>query len=146
MNEGKTVMELMAKMQETIEFASSLKPLASLAERFEKAVEKLGEVGMHMFKLSGSEKIVNAFAFAHPFLEAAGDVTMAWFHLWRAAVASKAMENGPEKKEKAFYEGVIKSAEFFIRTILPVTRGRMEAILDNCGAAVEIDEDSFGGR
>ncbi len=146
MNQGRTVTELMAKMQETIDLAKTLEPVKDLAARFESAVEKLGEVGMHMFKISGSKKVVNAFAFANPFMDAAGDVTMAWLHLWRASAASRALENGAKKKDKAFYDGVIKSAEFFVRTILPVSKGRMDAILDNCGAAVEIDENSFGGK
>ncbi len=146
MNEGKTVMGLLEQMQNTIEEARQLEPLRELTKRFENTVEVLSEVGMHMFKLAGGQKIYNAFAFAHPFMDVIGDVFMAWMHLWRAIVATEAMNKGPKKKEREFYEGQLKSAEYFIRVILPVTKGRMEAILDNCDAAIEISEDSFGGK
>jgi hypothetical protein len=61
-------------------------------------------------------------------------------------VAIEALNKGAKKKDREFYEGQLKSAEYFIRAILPITKGRMEAILDNCGAAIEISEDSFGGK
>jgi hypothetical protein len=39
----------------------------------------------------------------------------------------------------------VHGAEFFIHTILPVTQGKMTAILETNGAAVEIPDASFGG-
>jgi hypothetical protein len=45
----------------------------------------------------------------------------------------------------AFYEGQIKTAEFFIKTELPVTVGKMTAIKSGCNAAIEISDDGFGG-
>jgi hypothetical protein len=65
--------------------------------------------------------------------------------LWRATLASAALEKGARKKDEAFYQGQLKSAEFFIHTVLPVTLGKMNAILDTSAAAVEIEEASFGG-
>jgi hypothetical protein len=70
---------------------------------------------------------------------------MAWMLLWRAAIAARELENKAGKKDAAFYEGQIKSAEFFIYSILPITLGKMEAILTTNDAAVKINEDSFGG-
>jgi len=46
----------------------------------------------------------------------------------------------------AYYEGQIKSAEYFINSVLPITLGKMNAILNNNGAAVEISEDAFGAK
>jgi hypothetical protein len=66
-------------------------------------------------------------------------------HLWRATVAAAALQKGAKKKDTAYYEGQIKSAEFFIHTILPVTNGKMKAILETNGAAVDIAEAAFGG-
>jgi hypothetical protein len=146
MNEGKTVMGLLEEMQHTIARAKVRESLNELTKRFENTVERLGDVGMHMFKLADSEKIYNAFAFAHPFMDVVGDVIIGWMHLWRAVVATEAINNGPKKKDREFYKGQLKSAEFFIRAVLPITKGRMETILDNCGAAIEISEDSFGGK
>jgi alkylation response protein AidB-like acyl-CoA dehydrogenase len=146
MNEGKTVMALLKEMRQTIFRAQKQESLKNLAQRFENAVQKLSDVGMHMFKLSGSEKILNAFAFAHPLMDITGDILLAWMHLWRASIAAEAIEKGAKPKDKMFYEGQIKSAEFFIRVIIPVTKGKMEAIMDNCDAAIEISDEAFGGN
>lgn len=44
------------------------------------------------------------------------------------------------------YEGQVRSARFFINSILPVTLGKMSAILADDGTIVDISEDSFGGK
>jgi hypothetical protein len=70
---------------------------------------------------------------------------MAWMLLWRASIASQKLQDGAKKKDTAFYEGQIKSARFFINTILPVTIGKMETIIEGEAAAVEISDAGFGG-
>ena len=42
-----------------------------------------------------------------------------------------------------FYLGQIKTAEFFIRTLLPAGLGVMDAILDSSDAAIEIEDDAL---
>ena len=78
-------------------------------------------------------------------MEACGDVTLAWQLLWRAQIAAQKMEKA-KKKDVPFYEGQLKSAEYFIKSVLPITFGKMKAILNNNGAAVEISEDAFGAK
>ncbi len=143
MNEGRPMMDLLGEIQKTIAAAKEIKGLESYTEKVETAVTKLTEVAMHMGKTAMSEKVMSAFAFAHPFLEAAGDVVMAWMLLWRASVAAQKL--GKKKKDTAFYEGQIKSAEFFTNSILPITMGKMDAILNTNSAAIDIEEASFGG-
>ncbi len=79
-------------------------------------------------------------------MEVTGDVTMAWMLLWRAVLSAKKLAEGAKKKDTVFYEGQLKSAEFFINTILPVTFGKMEAILKTNSAAIDIADASFGGK
>jgi alkylation response protein AidB-like acyl-CoA dehydrogenase len=145
LNKGKPVMDLLGEIQKSIAMAKDAQGLEGLAAKLEEIVDKLGEVALHMGTTAMSPKVLNAFAFAHPFMEVCGDVVMAWLLLWRAAVAAQKLANKPKKKDTAFYEGQIKSAEFFIYSILPITIGKMKAILTTNGAAVEIAEDSFGG-
>jgi alkylation response protein AidB-like acyl-CoA dehydrogenase len=145
LNKGKPVMDLLDKIQKTIAMAMDTRGLEDVAGKLEAAINKLGEVALHMGTMAMSPKVSSAFAFAHPFMEVCGDVVMAWMLLWRAAVATRNLENNPKKKDAVFYEGQIKSAEFFIYSILPTTFGKMKAILAFNGAAVEIAEDSFGG-
>jgi hypothetical protein len=139
------MMDLLGEIQKSIAMAKDAQGLEDFADRLEAAVNKLGEVALHMGMTAMSPKVMNAFAFAHPFMEVCGDVVMAWMLLWRAAIASKKLEEGAKKKDAAFYQGQIKSAEFFIYSIIPITVGKIKAILTTNGAAVEIDEKSFGG-
>ena len=145
LNKGKPVMDLLGEIQKSIAMAKDAQGLEDLAAKLEEIVDRLGEVALHMGTTAMSPNVLNAFAFAHPFMEVCGDVVMAWMLLWRAAIASKKLEEGAKKKDAAFYQGQIKSAEFFIYSIIPITVGKIKAILTTNGAAVEIDEKSFGG-
>jgi hypothetical protein len=145
MNKGKPFMDLLGEMQKTIAMAKEISGLEYFAANVEEAVNKLGEVGLHMGMTAFSEKVLNAFAFAYPFMEVSGDVVVSWMLLWRATIAAQKLEIGAKKKDVAFYEGQLKSADFFLNSILPITLGKMKTILATNGAAVEISEDSFGG-
>lgn len=145
MNGGKPVMDLLGEMQGTIAAAKNIEALAPMAAKLLSAVDKLAEVGMHMGSAAMSPKILTAFVFAHPFQDVTGDVIMAWMLLWRAMVAVEKLD-GAKKKDKQFYLGQLKTAEFFIQSQLPVTLGKMDAILAGNSAVVEISEDGFGGK
>jgi alkylation response protein AidB-like acyl-CoA dehydrogenase len=143
MKKGKLVMDLFGEIQKTIMKAKEMDGLKDYSVKVEAALNKLGAVAMHLGKTAMSEKVLNAFAFAHPFLEVTGDVILAWMLLWRASIAAPLIEN--QKKDAAFYKGQVKSVEFFTNSVLPATIGKMEAILATNGAAVDIDDASFGG-
>jgi hypothetical protein len=75
-------------------------------------------------------------------MDATGDLVMAWMLLWRAATAAPKTS---DKKSGTFYDGQIKSARHFIRTVLPVTLGKLEAIRNCDDAGITMDEDAFAG-
>jgi alkylation response protein AidB-like acyl-CoA dehydrogenase len=146
LNGGKPIMDLMGRIQAVIAKAKAVEQLEPLAGKLEKALNRLGEVAMHLGAEAMSPKVLGAFSFAHPFMEASGDVVMAWMLLWRAVISAEKLQLDAKKKDVKFYEGQIKSAEYFVRAILPISLGKMDAIMESCAAAVEIDEDSFGGK
>ena len=111
----------------------------------EKMLGKLGEVAAHLGKNAMSPKYKTAFAHSLPFLDVMGDTIMGWMNLWRASTAVKALADKPRKKDLSFYEGQIKTAEFFIRTIAPTSMGRMDTILDFSSSAIDIADEGFGG-
>ena len=119
--------------------------LSALANRLSNAVDRLEETAAAISKAMASPQVKTSFAFAFPFLEATGDVIMAWMLLWRASVAVKALEKGAKKKDQAFYTGMVKTAEYFIYNVLPVALGKMDTIAQGNGAAIEIPDDCFGG-
>lgn len=145
MNDGAVFMKMVGEMQETIAQAREVDSLRELADQAEAAVNRLGEVALHMGQSARSEAFKTAFAGAAPFLEITGDVIMSWMLLWRARLAAQKLENGAAKKDQAFYKGQLKSAEFFIHKVLPGTLGKMNALTNDNAAVVEIEEASFGG-
>jgi hypothetical protein len=146
LNKGKPMMDLMGEIQHTIAAARTHAKVEAYAGKVEAALNKLGEVALHLGKTAMSPEVMTAFAHAYPFMEVSGDVVMAWLLLWRATIAAEKLENGAKKKDTAFYEGQLKSAEFFVQCLLPVTLGKMDAILASNSAVVDIAEDSFGGK
>jgi hypothetical protein len=140
------MMDLLAEIQATLAAAKALPRTAPFAAKVGEMINKLAEVAMHMGATAMSDKVLTAFAFAHPFLEVCGDMVMAWMLLWRARIAAEKLSGGVKGKDALFYEGQIRSVEFFTNSILPVTFGKMKAILNANSAVVDIPEDAFGGK
>ncbi len=145
MEKGQVFMNFLAEIGKTVAAARAAGGLEDLAAEVEKAVGRLGEAAFTLGKNAMSERFRAAFAFAFPFLEVMGDVIMAWMLLWRATIAARALAGAAKEKDKPFYQGQVGTAEFFIQTVLPVTLGKMDAIVKGNPAAVELPEAAFGG-
>ncbi|MBT4087587.1 MAG: acyl-CoA dehydrogenase [Deltaproteobacteria bacterium] len=144
MQGGKVFMTFLSAIQNTINDAKTIEGLKDLAERSDKMLKKFGEVAQQITKNAMSEHFKTAFAHSLPYLEVMGDCIMAWMLLWRAVTASSQLAENPKKKDIAFYEGQIKTAEFYIRTMIPGSMGRMEGIIDQSSAAMDIADECFG--
>jgi hypothetical protein len=158
MKKGTVFLDFLNEIKTAIVSARKIPRLEDLAGRVETALNRLSEVAMHISKTAYSRDMKLAFAYAHPFMEVVGDVTMAWMLLWRAAAAVPRLEKlagsadeeaiqskVAKNKDAAFYDGQLKAAEFFITSLLPVTIGKMNAIAAPNPAAIDIHEKSFGG-
>ena len=145
MEKGQVFINFLGEIQKTIAMARENSQLGDMANEVEIAVNKLGEVALSIGQKAMSPEFKTAFAHAFPFLEVMGDVIIAWMLLWRAALARKQMDAGVKKKDVAFYEGQLKSAEFFVYSILPTTLGKINGIVKGSSSAVEISEAAFGG-
>ena len=144
MEKGKVFMAFMGEVGKTIAKAKEQEELKGLAGDLEAALNRLGETAMHLGKLAISPDFKVAFAHSLPFLYAMGDVIMGWMHLWRANVAVEKLAGKVKKKDEAFYQGQVKTAEFFIQSLLPITQGKMNAIFNDCKAAIEMPDDGYG--
>jgi hypothetical protein len=158
MNGGAVFMNFLGEIQKVIADAKKISGLEDLAAKVDEAVNRLGEVALHLGKTAMSPDFKIAFAYAMPFLDVIGDVCMAWMLLWRATVSVPKLEKkigsldpaerskkAAKNKDVAFYEGQLQTAKYFINSILPITIGRMNAIAAGDGATVEMPEVSFGG-
>lgn len=144
MNKGKVFADFLEEINRTIAEAKSITATADLTGRLETAVKRLGEVAMHLGNIAMEGKVKEAFAHSLPFLHAMGDVIMGWMLLWRAVVAAPKIE-GAKKADAAFYQGQVKTADFFLNTVLYETLGKLDAIQATCAAAIEIPDEGFGG-
>ena len=159
MNKGGSFAYFLDQIRKTVDETKGVEGVEALADKVAHALTRLEELAADMAKRSRSENFLNAYAFAHPFLEIVGDIAFAWMHLWRAGIAApklakKAGSLDPEtvaqkaakNKDAAFYAGVMASAKFFIHTLLPATYGKMDAVLEADTCVEEIPDVSFGSK
>jgi len=159
MNKGASFAYFLDQIKKTIDEAKGVDGVQPLAEKVAHAVSRLEELAADIGARARSEKALNAYAFAHPFLEITGDVTFAWMHLWRAAVAAPKLAKkagsldkeavaakAAKNKDTAFYAGQMATAKFFINTLLPATYGKMDAILEGDTCVEDILDVSFGSK
>lgn len=146
LNEGTGFANVLKKIKITINAAHTFESLAELADILKTALFKLEDLSMHLRRQVESGKIPTAFSNATPFLDATGDTLMAWMLLWRAVTATKAMGNRPKKKDIPFYEGQLKSARYFIKTILPVTLAKMDVIFASDTTVMDMSDAAYGGK
>ena len=158
MKKGAVFMDFIGEIKNTIGQAKAITAINPLAAALEAAVEKLGETAMVIGKQAVSPKFPIAFASAHPFMMAMGDVVMGWMLLWRAVTASPPLEKiigGLDDKKKAqklekdknaaFYDGQIQGARYFINAVLPIALGRLAAVRAGDEAVLKITERGLGG-
>ncbi len=157
MEKGAVFMNFINEIKQLIARAKETEGLEEDAQELDTTVDRLAEVAMQIGMQAMSPDFKTAFSHASPFLEAMGDVIMGWMLLWRATTAAPALEkimgnldeaSRAEKinknKNAAFYQGQLKSSEYFINTILPVTLGRLNSISKGNKAIVDMPEAAFG--
>jgi hypothetical protein len=141
---GGVFTHLLGQMHQTVAKASRIPELKDMACKVEASAKMLRETAMKLGALAMSPGFKTAFAHSVPFLHAMGDVIMGWMLLWRAEVAGPKIQEA-KGRDISFYKGQLKTAQFFIDTVLPVTRGKMDSVQAASPAALEMDEESFGG-
>jgi alkylation response protein AidB-like acyl-CoA dehydrogenase len=145
-NMGKPIQDLGEEIRKTIADAKNVERTAGLADKLEAAVLRLEEVARQLGMTAMYGDLLTAFAHASPFLEVCGDILVGWMLLWRARIAAEALAACAKDKDTAFYEGQVKGGEHFFNTLLPVTLGKMDAILSVSTIVNDMPEDAFGGK
>ncbi|MFO7990075.1 MAG: acyl-CoA dehydrogenase [Desulfotignum sp.] len=159
MNKGKAFEYFIDRMKQTIDQFKDTEGVQDLCAKVSHAVSRLEALAKDIGARSRSDRVLNAYAFAHPFLEVTGDITFAWMLLWRAGIAAPKLakkagtldrkavaEKAAKNKDAAFYAGQMETARFFIHTLLPATYGKMDAILDGDPCVEHIQDPSFGSK
>ncbi|MCF6247201.1 MAG: acyl-CoA dehydrogenase [Desulfobacula sp.] len=138
-SKGAMLKSLVDEISATIEKAKEQKTLKGLAEQLEVTLSTFLKVSQKTAAALFSPQSESAFACAHPLMDAAGDIIMAWMLLWRATIANRKLDT----KNAGFYQGKIKAAQFFITTLLPVTDGKLAAITCEDNPAITMENTEF---
>jgi hypothetical protein len=106
-------------------------------------------VGHAMASVEEPTEIYKVGLHANALLESLAEVVIAWLLLRHAQVADAALSeidpaaDGDEGTDRAFYEGKIASARFFVAHIAPKVAMRRLAAESEDGGLMAMDDDSF---
>lgn len=145
MHGGRLFVHFTDEIRKTLSGADEIDTLKPLSQRLAQILSRLENTAESLKNQIAAGEVKPAFAAAFPFLMATGDVVMAWMLLWRATVASETLAGKFKAKDKDYYDGLIKTAQFFINTELPLTAGKLDAIINADDAAISIPDACFGG-
>lgn len=147
---------LLIMIEKTIKIASEIKEIEPYARQVKKAKTGLVEVVNKYVAMSKEGKSQDLYYQATPFLDAMGDVVLAWIHLWQLSIAYPKLQkivgqaDGQakqkiinKKRTAAFYNGKVVGARYFIGVLLKQTFGKIELLKATKEAAFEISEKSF---
>jgi alkylation response protein AidB-like acyl-CoA dehydrogenase len=161
MEKGKVFADFLAGMDEIATKMASDKGWKDYLDQFSQTRASLAAVPAIFGEQLGKGEKSFPYLKANLFLEAFGDLLVAWFLLQSAFVAQERLDAIFKEKgtadarsrealidanaDAAFFSGKVLSARHFISTILPVTTGKLASIKWNDVSAWEMRESSFGG-
>lgn len=159
MGKGQVFVDFINGMDEMIDRCSAMPGWEKYAGQIRSTKAAIAELPAHFGEASQSRGTFYPFLKATPFLEAFGDLVVAWFLTWGAVVAQEKLSELFAKKkttdaqsqqelvnknaEAAFLAGKVQSAKYFIGNILPLTDGKVAALKWGDVSAWEAHERSF---
>lgn len=137
MAEGRFYQELMDRIDATINDARSIKRLSPCADHLDRAVKAMAVATDAINAEKASGNVEKALANASLYLEAFGHTVVGWLWLRQAIKAMAGLEGNAEQTVE-FYEGKVKTCEYFARYELPkvVTLAELLAAVDATALAM----------
>ncbi|MCT7658864.1 acyl-CoA dehydrogenase [Mycobacterium deserti] len=77
------------------------------------------------------------------FLLAFGDLMIGWLLLRQAEIALNALDRGPSDDDRAFYNGKVAAAQFFVKNVLPRLTAERKIVESVDLAVMDLAEDAF---
>ena len=158
-SKGILLKTLFEEMLPAIEKGKKHPQRAPYAKTVEDSCGWLREAIQHVSSLMGQGAIEAGFLEATPLLEIFGDVLLGWLHLWQSGIVDEklnkmycdagATDPAAHKKvhqqnpEAAFLYGKDAASRFYIGRLLPIVKGKVEALKQKETSPLEIDEISF---
>ncbi|MFT5164491.1 MAG: acyl-CoA dehydrogenase [Alteromonadaceae bacterium] len=114
--------------------------------RLKEALDCLSETHALLGSWIREQKMELIFAVSTRFLEMMAEVTLGWLLLDSAVIAKRALLELEDESDKAFYEGKITSAMFFMNNILPGVFGKAQIIELSDDSSAIANADMFLAR
>jgi alkylation response protein AidB-like acyl-CoA dehydrogenase len=145
---GKALQHLVAQIEAFIESDKARPELADARKQLTTALDDLqGWVntmtGYLVDSQQSARELYRVGLESVPFLLAVGDLLIGWLLLRQAEIALGALDGGPTAADRAFYNGKVAAANFFVKNVLPrLTADR--GIAANVDLAVmDLREEAF---
>ena len=129
MENGEAAALFAQEIHDTVNRAGQIEALRPMALTLGDTAGRLQQVTLHLFQIAAREEPEVFLADATLFLEYFGHVAIAWQWLLQAIVAAQALPEAAGSQEKAFYEGKILTARYFMEYELPKTKGLHERLM-----------------
>ena len=146
-DKGAALTKLLTDIQEFVKGDAGQGELAVELELLGKALEDVqGIVGTMVGQLtSAAEDVRNVYKVGQNttrLLMAAGDLVCAWLLLRQAEIALTKVD-AASGRDKAFYEGKVAAAQFFVRQVLPHLSAQRTITEATDNALMDLPEEAF---
>jgi alkylation response protein AidB-like acyl-CoA dehydrogenase len=121
---GKALQHLVAQIEAFIESDDARPELAVARERLTTALDDLQAwvntmTGFLVDAQQSARELYRVGLESVPFLLAVGDLLIGWLLLRHAEIALSALDRDPGAADRAFYNGKVAAANFFVKNMLP---------------------------
>jgi alkylation response protein AidB-like acyl-CoA dehydrogenase len=134
---------LIGEIRVATEEAKGVEGLSSYAEDLAGYLDLFVETSA-LLRQRLKEDAFMAYSWATPYLAVAEDIAVAWMLLSQAAVASEKLK-GDDRTDDDFLISKINTAKFFVSSVLPQVTGRLNAIKNNDGTFLLLEDRYFFG-
>lgn len=138
---GAALRELGRRIRESVALVADVPPLAGLARALAETTADLEHTTMALLSAAGSGKVALSLANATLYLEALGQVVVAWRWLDMARVARRALDASAADHD--FYAGKLAACRYFFRYELPRTVVSLELLRSLDDTTLAIGDDQF---
>ena len=142
MNKGKYFINLITEAKEGVAKAKQSGNFLEEAAIVEGALDAIVMTAMEYAGMMKTKPYIPLVA-ASDFLNCFGDALLGAFHLWMADTAEKNLPKANTDLEKAFYQGKIEGAKFFIRRTTALVPAKCDVLKKDDASAMQIPEDGF---
>jgi alkylation response protein AidB-like acyl-CoA dehydrogenase len=144
----KAIFNLAAAITETVKGDEGSGQLAAERELLGAALEDVqGMVGVMgqwaMASQQDAREIYKVGLNSTRLLMASGDLVIGWLLVRQAEVALKALEGDPSDRDRAFYQGKVETARWFVRNRLPLLAAERAVAETTTLDLMDLPEESF---